>query len=62
MTKQEWDFVLKLVQDTARRAYEIRDEEVKAGKPLNPEQFILTAGHKLTLEKELRKALTTKRR
>jgi hypothetical protein len=62
MTKQEWDFVMRLLEQTAKAAYELREQEAVAGQPFKPGQFVIGPGHKLVLEKELRKSLTPKRR
>lgn len=53
MTPKELDFFHKLIEDTAKAAYQHGYDEAKAGKPLNPDVFRMTAGNKLVLKKEL---------
>lgn len=55
MTPTEWSFWLNVLQRATQHAYSRGHDDGKAGKPAAPEQFTLTAGHKLTLAAELAK-------
>lgn len=57
MTKKEWEFFLRTLQEATRHAYKKGFDDGEAKKPLKIEVFTLTAAHKMRLETELKKAV-----
>lgn len=60
MSPKEFFFFCKLIEDTARAAYEYGHKDGAERKPLNKEQFRITESNKLALKKELNKVTKTR--
>jgi len=62
VTPKEFGFMVATIEAASKAAYLHREEETRAGKTLNPNQFFMKANSRLILHSQLEKHLKNAKR